>query len=130
MNDIEELQRESEKRHQEVLDMIETLFDTSSDQESTVRGRAFSENQALTFTTCVQISGVYSCSYNRSESILYSIRNSPDIYYQAPIQSQCSHQSPKFSMVEIQNCLIFSNSSIKTHLVSQFWVQVEWEKQV
>ncbi|KAJ7746959.1 hypothetical protein B0H14DRAFT_452880 [Mycena olivaceomarginata] len=69
MNDIEELQKESEKRHQEVLNMIETLSDTSSDRASTVQGRAFSENQALTFTTCVQISGVYSCSYNSSNSI-------------------------------------------------------------
>ncbi|KAJ7347561.1 hypothetical protein DFH08DRAFT_936977 [Mycena albidolilacea] len=50
MNDIEELQKESEMRHQEVLNMIETLSGTSSDQEST-------------------ISGLYSCSYNSSNSI-------------------------------------------------------------
>jgi hypothetical protein len=36
MEDIAELQKESQKRYQEVLNMIETLSDTSSDQASTV----------------------------------------------------------------------------------------------
>ncbi|KAJ7349985.1 P-loop containing nucleoside triphosphate hydrolase protein [Mycena albidolilacea] len=50
MKDITELHEESQKRYQEVLNMIETLSDTSSDQAST-------------------IGGVYSRSHNSSNSI-------------------------------------------------------------
>ncbi|KAJ7866618.1 hypothetical protein B0H14DRAFT_2504313, partial [Mycena olivaceomarginata] len=50
MKDIAELHEESQKRYQEVLNMIETLSDTSSDRAST-------------------IGGVYSRSHNSSNSI-------------------------------------------------------------
>ncbi|KAJ7866630.1 P-loop containing nucleoside triphosphate hydrolase protein [Mycena olivaceomarginata] len=50
MNDIAELHEKSQKRYHEVLNMIETLSDTNSDQAST-------------------INGVYSRSYNSSNSI-------------------------------------------------------------
>jgi hypothetical protein len=64
MTDATVMQEEAEKRHQEVLNMIEALSDsTSSDGASFV----------CTITECIpkqvlnltQISRVYSCSHNR-----------------------------------------------------------------
>ncbi|KAJ7620705.1 hypothetical protein DFH06DRAFT_63706 [Mycena polygramma] len=61
MKTITEIQKESERRHQEVLRLIETLSDTSSDQTSTM-------------------SRVYSGSHNSSSSISM-LPSKPKIFY-------------------------------------------------
>ncbi|KAJ7902459.1 hypothetical protein B0H13DRAFT_2513217 [Mycena leptocephala] len=68
LKDITEIQEDAERRHKEVLDMIEALSDTTSSNGASFvwKFHCSIENQIVTFA---QISRVYSSSYNSSNSI-------------------------------------------------------------
>ncbi|KAJ7930836.1 hypothetical protein B0H13DRAFT_1858355 [Mycena leptocephala] len=58
MKDITQMQKDAQKRHREVLDMIEALSDTTS-----------SDGRSILLMNAAQISGLYSGSHNSSNSI-------------------------------------------------------------